>query len=175
VGYAATQGLIAQGNQGLLNDVVFVPIIEEIFYRGVIQKSIEKVQGAWNRYQGTQMDETSTRNRVLASSMIFGAAHSGLKNQIEHTWNLGRGTGYLYEKTGSLFAPISLHMTHNLIANTSLRNYIYQGMDYPVLFYLLGKKILPIPDCITKPITSMAGKVAGWFTGKKEEAQAKKN
>lgn len=124
----AVQGIGSYGNQGLTNDVLLVPIVEEIFYRGAIQQGIKKGQEAWNRYQGTKMDETSTRNRVLASSVIFGSAHSGLQNQIEHTWNLGRGTGYLYEKTGSLFAPMALHMTYNFIANTPLRNYIYQGM-----------------------------------------------
>lgn len=163
----AFMGVQAERNEGLVNDVIFVPIIEEAG-RGVIHFGIEKAQKAWNDHQKTKMDETSVRNRVLASSAIFSLMHLPL-DPMEHFWNLGRGCGYLTEKTGSLFAPVLLHMKHNFIAGTFLRSYIPKGIFYPPFFYLLGKKMFPIPDFITNKISSWVSP----FFAKKTAAASK--
>jgi membrane protease YdiL (CAAX protease family) len=161
IGYTAVMGLRAHNNEGFINDVVFVPIIEEILYRGILQPVIQKGQEVWNKYRGTKMDETSTRNRVLASSVLFGLSHSDPKSMVECAWNLGRGCGYLKEKTGSLFAPIAWHMKHNFIAESVLKKYVPQALFYPPLFYSMGKKIWPIPDFITKPIQTALTRLSG--------------
>lgn len=156
IGYAALQGVMRYQNEGFFNDVVLVPIVEEVLFRLFAHGVIEKTQQIWNKFNKTEMDETSIRNRVLAASLLFGVNHYTFGQAF---WNLGRGCGYLYEQTGSLAPAIALHMYHNYISYSALRPYVRQEFTYPVLFYALGKKMFPIPDFVTKPISSIASKV----------------
>jgi hypothetical protein len=164
LGAFAVEGLRQTKEDNFITDLIYIPIFEEIAFRGIVPSIIHKGQEIWNRYRKTNMDESSTRNRVVASSLIFGAAHtSSLQSAVENTWNLGRAAGYLGEATGSLFAPLGIHMLTNLIAITSLRRYIPAVVVYPPIFYALQKKPLPIPDCVTSTLKNLCAQVAHWI------------
>lgn len=96
--------------------VLIVPIIEEFIFRGIILRWLTPKVGPWRG--------------ILISSVIFAAVHysasQGMYNLqlLPALFMLSCYLGYLYERQRSLWAPIGLHMTFNLISSIVL---IYQG------------------------------------------------
>lgn len=91
--------------------VFAAPVVEEILFRGVIFGSIR------------------SRNRFLAfavSILAFGLYHVWQLALVEMDWRLliyvlqyvplGYAFGWVYEKTGNIWAPIFLHMLNNGLA-----------------------------------------------------------
>jgi len=82
---------------------IFGPIIEEIFFRGFMYSAIKKRFGILIG--------------AFVSSSIFSILHTNIAGFLP-IMTLGMLLVYLYEKTGSLVAPITVHIIHNSIIIT---------------------------------------------------------
>ncbi len=89
--------------------VLFAPVAEEMLFRGLIFRGLRNPWGYWGA--------------ALASGFLFAAMHSlsywSLGFLIPLT-AVGMIIAFTYEKTGSLIAPVSLHMTFNLVSFVAL-------------------------------------------------------
>lgn len=92
----------------VLSVLVMAPLIEEFLFRGGLQTYFKKRLGA--------------KPAILLSSLCFALFHfsprQGLGNipLILSLLILGGFLGFIYERQGSLWAPIGLHMTFNTIS-----------------------------------------------------------
>ena len=87
--------------------VVVAPITEELFYRGVLFRTVRDRHGFWAA--------------GLASALPFGLVHyvpspaaDVLVLQITMIFT-GLGLAWIYERRGTLFAPIAAHMAFNVV------------------------------------------------------------
>ncbi len=81
--------------------VVIAPVAEEVFFRGVCQTALNHV----------------FRRRWLSTVLVgsaFGLAHMEQPHVVAPLIVLGVILGYVYERTGSLVAPITMHLLFNL-------------------------------------------------------------
>jgi membrane protease YdiL (CAAX protease family) len=94
---------------------VGAPLAEETFFRGMLQTSL--VQKGWGFLVAFPPDRTYTPPpyqrwaAILICSFLFCAMHS-----VDHMpilFVLSVGLGYLYERTGNLWASIVLHAAFN--------------------------------------------------------------
>jgi membrane protease YdiL (CAAX protease family) len=76
------------------------PIIEEIFFRGFLYSALRKHFGVLSG--------------VLVSAVLFSMLHTNIASFIP-IMILGALMAFLYETTGSLIAPIVVHIFHNSI------------------------------------------------------------
>ncbi len=93
--------------------VITAPIIEELFFRGIIQTTLIQ-----NRYIGKRWPA------ILITSILFTAIHYNSvydANTGEFAWHtfpvlfvLSIGFGWAYEKTGFLYVPILMHALFNI-------------------------------------------------------------
>jgi membrane protease YdiL (CAAX protease family) len=81
--------------------VVFAPLAEEIFFRGV-------AYSGWRREHGV-------RRATVASAVVFAVIHFSLLSLVP-IFLLGLWLAWLYERTRSLLASIVLHATFNGIS-----------------------------------------------------------
>ncbi len=84
-----------------LSAVVIAPVAEELFFRGVCQTALNHV----------------FRRRWLSTVLVgsaFGLAHMAQPHVVAPLIVLGVILGYVYERTGSLVAPITMHLLFNL-------------------------------------------------------------
>lgn len=92
----------------LVSVLIFAPLIEEYLFRGVLQTYCRKRLGS--------------RSAVLISALCFALFHyaptQGLGNipLLLSLFLLGGYLGFLYERQGSLWAPIGLHMAFNTVS-----------------------------------------------------------
>lgn len=78
---------------------IFGPIIEELFFRGFMYSAFKKAAGIfW---------------AMIITSAVFALLHAHIIGFLP-IMILGFLLAYLYEKTGTLVAPITVHMAHNL-------------------------------------------------------------
>jgi membrane protease YdiL (CAAX protease family) len=106
-------------NSSILLLAFIGPLLEELMCRGVIQQVIGKMQSVIDPYVPHSFKWlTSPSARIVAANTYFAYAH------ISNTGSFGaqcqghflRPTcSILYETTGGLVAPITAHMTNNLI------------------------------------------------------------
>jgi membrane protease YdiL (CAAX protease family) len=91
--------------------VLVAPIAEEIFFRGV-------VFNAWMREHGVRV-------AIIGSALLFAAIHADPSSgetlvasiaRVVPIFGLGLGLAFVYWRTGSLLAPIGLHMGFNAIS-----------------------------------------------------------
>jgi len=86
----------------LLYSVIFVcilgPIFEEIFFRGFMYAAFRKRVGIFRA--------------LLITSALFSVLHTNIMGFLP-IMALGGLLAYLYEKTGSIVAPIVVHIIHN--------------------------------------------------------------
>lgn len=75
------------------------PIVEEIFYRGLLQRSLERRFGVWTG--------------ILGSAVLFGVSHFQLL-QLPALVMFGVVLGVLAHRTGRLAAPIAAHIVFNM-------------------------------------------------------------
>jgi len=88
--------------------LILAPFIEEFLFRGCLQTHLKKRLGV--------------KAAILLSALLFALFHfsftQGLGNitLMISLFILGGFLGFLYEKQGSLWAPIGLHMTFNTVS-----------------------------------------------------------
>jgi membrane protease YdiL (CAAX protease family) len=75
------------------------PIVEEIFYRGLLQRSLERRFGVWTG--------------ILGSALLFGVSHFQLL-QLPALVMFGVVLGVLAQRSGRLAAPIAAHIVFNM-------------------------------------------------------------
>lgn len=80
---------------------IIVPITEEYVYRGLIYKRVRK--------------NMSVASALILSSILFGGVHMNIVQTI-YGLLCGFLLGYLYEKYGSIKAPIFAHMIMNIVS-----------------------------------------------------------
>ncbi len=81
--------------------VVLAPVMEELFFRGLVQTYLgEVLRGRWRA--------------VLGSAAAFGLVHSFQPQATVALAFLGVLLGFVYERTGSLVWPILIHAAFNL-------------------------------------------------------------
>lgn len=80
---------------------IIIPIMEEYIFRGVIYK---------------RMRRYATARRAIFSSAIFFGLYHGNSVQMIYGTLCGLLLAYLYEKFGSIKAPILAHMLMNIVA-----------------------------------------------------------
>lgn len=84
---------------------VGAPVVEELFYRGVVQRSLV---GRLGPFLG-----------ITIASLIFGAVHFRLV-ELAPLAAVGAGLGILYWKTGRLLPAIMGHVTFNMLTLVNL-------------------------------------------------------
>lgn len=88
-----------------LGVAVGAPIVEELFYRGVVQRAL--------------VDRLGPIVGIGITSLLFGAVHFSLVNLAPLTV-VGAGFGYLAYKYGRLLPAIIAHMTFNTVTLVAL-------------------------------------------------------
>jgi membrane protease YdiL (CAAX protease family) len=83
----------------LLTGCVMAPILEEMLFRGVFLRSF--------------LVQYERRGAIVLSALLFGLAHMNLY-QFVVGFALGLVTGWLYERTRSLWPTIVLHASYNV-------------------------------------------------------------
>ena len=78
---------------------IFGPIAEEVFFRGFVYNAVKKKFGIMVS--------------VFSTAIIFSLLHAHIVGFLP-IMVLGVLLAYLYEKTGSLVAPITVHIIHNM-------------------------------------------------------------
>lgn len=137
-------------NEGLLNDVILVPIFEEILYRGIVQ-SVAGV--AYTSFKGKPKNQAQIAAlktfRAVAGAAVFGLHHE--LGVLQKFWFLGRACAYLKEESEGYVLPIALHMTHNALAMTMEDWLVNRSIPLPLaltvdaaVLWALGKRINPL-------------------------------
>lgn len=95
---------------------ILIPISEELIFRGLLYKRL--------RERGTFIQA------ALYSAVVFGLLHMNLV-QMLYAFFLGLMLAYIYEKYGSIKAPIAAHMAMNLLSvlATEYRLFEWLGED----------------------------------------------
>jgi len=84
-----------------IGPLLVVPVAEELFFRGILQSYLKQyLESRWLA--------------LLVASVCFGGAHMVQPQVVIPLTGLALILGYLYEKRGSLVAPILLHALFNL-------------------------------------------------------------
>jgi uncharacterized protein len=91
--------------------IVLAPIFEELLFRGFLYKGFrESKAGKWGA--------------ILTTSVIFGVIH--IFNAIP-IFILGLFLGLAREKTGTVYVPMAMHATNNLIASGLIYYIVHKG------------------------------------------------
>ncbi|MFK7790485.1 MAG: lysostaphin resistance A-like protein, partial [Phycisphaeraceae bacterium] len=87
----------------VLSAVVIAPLFEELIFRGVLQTSLMRLM---NGYRWPAL---------VITAAVFSAIHGSVvpTQALAPLFVLGLAWGYLYERTGSLLAPILAHAVFN--------------------------------------------------------------
>ena len=78
--------------------VVAAPLCEEIVFRGYFYPVLKRFSGAWPA--------------AICSAIVFGAAHGQLTALLP-LFIFGLLLVFIYEKTGSIWAPMAVHFCFN--------------------------------------------------------------
>ena len=97
--------------------VVFAPIAEELFFRGI-------VFNAWLREAGRTW-------AYVGSAALFAAIHLSLESLLP-IFLLGLALAWVYQRTGTLLAPITMHATVNGISVAIALAVRFGVLDVPV-------------------------------------------
>lgn len=95
---------------------VIIPIAEEAFFRGVLYTWMRQYAPAWAA--------------ILLSSMIFGALHGDI-SVAGATFVMGIILAWFYERSNSLWAPITIHILNNSIKLMLLYFLLASGVQIP--------------------------------------------
>lgn len=86
---------------GILSAVVLAPVAEEVFLRGLAYTRLRRAMPPiW---------------AAVLSSLIFGALHGDII-WFMSAFMAGLAMAWIFQRTGSLWAPILVHMTNNALA-----------------------------------------------------------
>lgn len=107
------------GNQWLVTEIITVPVVEEIFWRGLV--FILLLQALRRLYS----ENTSSHLAVWLSGLAFGLLHANnlvagvpiqfVAIQVLNATIWGIVYGYARSKTGSIYPPIFLHAAMNFV------------------------------------------------------------
>ena len=97
--------------------VIFAPIAEELFFRGI-------VFNAWLREAGRIW-------AYVGSAALFAAIHLSLESLLP-IFLLGLALAWVYQRTGNLLAPITMHATVNGISVAIALAVRFGVLDVPV-------------------------------------------
>lgn len=112
--------IMGSGDWFMLSALVMAPLFEEVLFRGVIQGALT------NRYNAII--------GILVSSLVFGLVH-GNPVQMCNAFFVGLVLGYIYHRTGTLWAVIILHFFNNIFSY--------------FIWMLGGQTIITVRDIIT--------------------------
>lgn len=124
---------IGTGGWSILMTVALAPVMEETLFRGIIQGSIYRRDGA--------------TKAILLSALLFGVFHI-IPQQAINAFLVGIILGYIYFRTGSLLSVIILHALNNAIsylllellgparANMPMRDILGNDTWYYILYTL---------------------------------------
>ncbi len=89
----------------MVSALVVAPVLEETFYRGIIQTACASITGL------RRVDA------VVLTSLLFAAAHASAVpwQMLPGLFVVSVAFGWLYERTGSLLAPICAHAAFNAV------------------------------------------------------------
>ncbi len=101
--FAESHGALSKGNPivGFISVVFLAPIVEEIFFRGLIHTRLKKGM--------------NTVAAAIVSSLLFGVMHGEII-WIMATFLMGIMLVWVFEKTKSLLPCISIHVLNNAVA-----------------------------------------------------------
>lgn len=130
--YEGVQQAIGLGGWAILSSVIAAPILEEVFFRGLVFESCRERMGRGGA--------------LLMSALLFGAIHI-VPVQMINAFVVGLILGYVYLKTRSLLAAIIIHAVNNAIAyatmalfgdsaNLTLRDVIPSAGAYWIIYGL---------------------------------------
>lgn len=90
----------------LTSALVLAPLLEEVIYRGLVQSAIRGHLGPAAHWPA-----------IFGAALLFGGVHAGAAawHALPGLMVLGVILGWLYERTGSLLAPVLVHFAFNLI------------------------------------------------------------
>lgn len=94
----------------------FIPIVEEVFFRGVLYR--------WLR------DKWGVVVGVIVSGVVFGLVHLEPATVVP-VIVMGFVLAWTYEKSGSLWPPILIHMLNNLLGVIALYVFLATGSTLP--------------------------------------------
>jgi membrane protease YdiL (CAAX protease family) len=90
----------------IVSGVIIAPVAEEIVFRGYIYKAFR--------------DRFKPSYAIVLSAALFSVLHLELLATVQ-LFVIGIALAYVYEKTGNLMAPITLHVLNNAVAFLYLR------------------------------------------------------
>lgn len=102
--YEAVQQMVYSGTVfvEIVAAAVLAPLVEELLFRGLIQRRLrEYVSNKWFV--------------IIISAFVFGFAHGNLV-QFVYAFIIGMMLAYVYDKYGTIWASIVLHLGANLIS-----------------------------------------------------------
>ena len=105
--------------------VVFVPIFEEILFRGLVFNELRK--------------NTNLVLSVILQAILFGVFHMNILQGI-YTSVLAIALALIYIWTNSIWAPILLHMFYNLLGTSVIPKLLYKTSDY--IYWYVGIGLL---------------------------------
>ncbi len=105
---------IGRGGWAIAMTVVAAPVLEEIFFRGMVLESLAR---RW-----------AARWAVLGSAALFGLVHLPILPQMVNAFVVAIVMGYLYLMTRSLVPVIAIHAINNGLAYMILELYGSQGV-----------------------------------------------
>ncbi len=93
--------------------VVLVPVCEEMVFRGLIFQRLR--------------ERTTFMQAAFHSALVFGLMHMNLVQMI-YGFLLGLVFAYVYEKYGSVKAPVAAHMTANFVSVMGTQNQWFEWL-----------------------------------------------
>lgn len=107
--------MLGSGLWPIVLTVVLAPVLEEVFFRGLVLEQLRRRVPAWQA--------------VLASAVFFGLVHMPNLPQMVNAMVMATILGYLYVVSGSLMAVIVVHAVNNGIAYLTLEMTGTQSTD----------------------------------------------
>ena len=80
--------------------LIEAPVLEELLFRGVLFGGLTKIMPIWPA--------------ILLSGLVFAVIHINAATLIP-LWFLGAAFAWLYVRTGTLLAPMAVHLTFNAV------------------------------------------------------------
>ncbi len=91
----------------VLSALLLAPVGEELFFRGILQTALKKA---------IPPQSGSMRHRwlaILITAALFGLMHYNVPQHVPPLIVFGFILGFLYERSGSLYVPILVHILFN--------------------------------------------------------------
>lgn len=111
---------------GIVSVVLIIPIFEEVLFRGLIYNELK-----------THLNIIIA---IILQSIIFAVSHGNMLQGI-YTFIMGVVLALVYNKTGSIVAPMLFHITYNLLGSIVLPLILSEIDGYYISFLILGSII----------------------------------